>query len=113
MRANLALCLAIVVWLLGCATGQEGGGVNKELAVGYASVTQLRDKAFVLLGEKKISNQEAQEVQREADQAKAELDHAKAMQTVEPAAAEMRLNSALKKIKAYGEKLKAKEKEKP
>jgi hypothetical protein len=104
-----ALYWAILVWLVGCATGQQEGGFNKELAVGYASVTQLRDRAFVLLGEKKITKAEAREVQEEADQAKAELDHARAMHPVEPAAAEMRLNSALKKIKAYGDKLKAKE----
>jgi len=73
---------------------------NERLAVGYTSVTAVRLAATDLLLAKKISVDDAQNVLEQSDNARAGLDIARTLNTVDPEAADRRLQSILTGLKA-------------
>lgn len=75
---------------LGLPTPQ---GFNEKLAVGYGTVTQVRETATALLQQRKISSDDAVNVQASADVARVGLDTARALHASDPAAADAKLTA--------------------
>lgn len=79
--AALALILGAVATLLivlpGCVSMEAPKSFNDRLAYGYASVAAVRDTAASLLERKRISIEDAKQVQALADQARTALDLAR------------------------------------
>jgi len=65
----------------------------QKLAVGYSSVTAVRQSATTLLTAKKITADDAQNVQAQADNARAGLDIARTVSKTDPKAADAKLTS--------------------
>jgi hypothetical protein len=65
------------------------------LAVGYVSVTTVRESALTLLRAEAITVEDAENVQAQADNARAALDIARGLRSVDFEAADQRLASAL------------------
>lgn len=98
--------LVLTLMLAGCA--QLGLApaetFNQRLAVGYSTVTAVRQSATTLLVAKKITAEDAQNVQRQADNARAGLDIARGLEKTDPTAANAKLlavRTALTALQAY------------
>lgn len=63
----------------------------QRVAVGYASVTTVRQTATALLKAKRITVDDAENVQQQADNVRAALDIARTMHAADPPAAEAKL----------------------
>lgn len=77
---------------------------NERLAVGYSTVTTVRQTATTLLQAKKITADDAQNVQQQADNARAGLDIARTISKTDAKAADAKLTavrSALTALQAY------------
>lgn len=66
---------------------------NQKLAVGYATVTQVRETATSLLVAQKIGSKDAENVQASADVARVGLDTARTMAAVDPTAANAKVDA--------------------
>lgn len=66
---------------------------NEKLAAGYSSVTAVRSSATTLLVAKKISSDDAQNIQTQADTARAGLDVARTISKTDQTAANARLTA--------------------
>lgn len=106
MKAEMFL-LAIAIMLLS-ACAQLGipkpETFNERLAVGYSTVTAVRQTATTLLQAKKISADDAQNVQNQADNARAGLDIARTISKTDLKAADAKLNAvhtALTALQSY------------
>lgn len=89
--------LAILTLLVGCS--QLGipkpQTFNQRLAVGYTTVTAVRQTAITLLQADKITANDASNVQEQADNARAGLDLARSIHATNPQAAETRLDAVI------------------
>jgi outer membrane lipoprotein SlyB len=65
---------------------------NQQLAVGYGTVTQLRESATMLVQTKKLSPADAMNVQMTADSARIGLDTARTIHAADPAAGQVAVN---------------------
>ena len=77
---------------------------NQKLAVGYTTVTAVRETATKLVVAKKLNPDDAQNVQNQADTARAGLDVARDMFKATPVAADNKLTSvttALRALQTY------------
>jgi hypothetical protein len=112
-RVTLFSFLLIAVLLSACAqlglpTAET---FNQKLAVGYGTVTQVRETATQLLVAKKIDVDDAKNVQTTADAARAGLDTARAMyNSGQIGPAEQRLNAARTALTALSAYLASREK---
>lgn len=97
----LALVLAI---MMGCAAlGLSAPETfNQKLAVGYATVTTIRDTATLLLNTGKINAADGTNVLNSTDAARAGLDTAREIGKTDPAAAEFKVNSVRTILTALG-----------
>ena len=74
-----ALAVAFVVAILpGCVSMEAPKTFSDRLAYGYASVAASRNSAAAMLERKRISKEEAGQIQSTADQARTALDLARA-----------------------------------
>lgn len=73
---------------------------NERLAVGYATVTGIRDTAATLLTAGQISKEDAVNIQAQADNARAALDVTRSLAGINVTAAEERLASTLRILEA-------------
>ena len=95
----LLLTLAAACAQLGLPTPQT---FSERLAVGYVAVTAIRDSATKLLVAKKISADDAQNVQNQADNARAGLDIARKLADVDAANAKLAsVQAALVGLQSY------------
>jgi len=103
-RNQFVMMLAVVCVAcaqLGLPTAET---FNEKLAVGYGSVTQVRETATQLLTAKKISADDAQNVLTATDVARTGLDTARKIHATDPKAGESKLESikvALTALTAY------------
>jgi hypothetical protein len=78
---------------------------NQRLAIGYTTVSTVRDTATVLLNSKKISVKDAENVQEQANNARSGLDLARTMfRDGQATSAESKLttiNTALRALQTY------------
>lgn len=77
---------------------------NQKLAVGYITVTAVRETATKLVVAKKLNPDDAQNVQNQADTARAGLDVARDMFKATPVVADNKLTSvttALRALQTY------------
>lgn len=93
----ILLSLASACAQLGLPTAQT---FNEKLAAGYSSVTAVRDTATTLLVAKKISPDDAQNVQNQADNARAGLDIARSAHAVNATAADAKLTQVMAALTA-------------
>ena len=103
MKYLLVILLSIAASCaqLGMPTPQT---FNEKLAAGYAAVTSARETATTLLVAKKITADDAQNVQNQADNARAGLDIAKKLSALDPDAANAKLtavSTALIALQSY------------
>lgn len=82
----LALCAACAQ--VGLPTAET---FNQKLAVGYGTVTQIRTSALQLLQAKKITADDAQNINNSADQARSGLDIARSLSATDLSAANNKL----------------------
>jgi hypothetical protein len=68
---------------------------NQKVAVAYATVTQVRTTATQLLEVKKISSDDAANVQISADVARVGIETARKISTLDPKAGDAKLNSVM------------------
>jgi hypothetical protein len=100
------LLAAVIVFLSACASMGVPSPQNfgEQLAVGISTVTEVRNSAGTLLVAKKISADDAQNVQTQADNARAALDVARSMRATDPGGAQTKLTTTitiLQGLKAY------------
>lgn len=97
-----AACLAVVVQFAGCATLglPTAETFNQKLAVGYGTVTAVRNTATALFLSEKITIEDAENVQQHADTARAGLDVASSVQLIDPTTAEKRLSASLTMLRS-------------
>lgn len=98
------LLLALLWMAAGCA--QLGMPIpqtfNERIATAYASVSAIRDTATVLLQAKKISPDDAQNVQTQADNARAGIEIARKILDLESANAKLSsVQAGLVALQAY------------
>lgn len=111
MKLTRYSIVIVMAWLLaacasvGLPTPQT---FNERLAVGYATVTIVRDTATTLVTASKISPLEAQNVQNQADHARDALDLARVTAKTDPASADTRLTATLQLLTALQSYLAAK-----
>ena len=93
--ARALLFLFVVSLLTACAQlGLPSAGTfNERLAVGYTTVTTVRQSATTLLVAKKITADDAQNVLSQTDNARAGLDIARTMSKADPKAADAKLTA--------------------
>lgn len=113
-RANighLAMVAALSV-LTACALlgGASAKTFNERLAVGYSTVTGVRQVATSLVQSDAITADDAANIQRQADVARAGLDVAAKLQTVDLKSAEARLTSTLQILHALEDYLRSRHK---
>jgi len=105
MHAHRYCLLLLALLLVGCeALGLKPETFNQRLAVGYGTVTTIRQTATTLLQAKKISADDAQNVQNQADNARAGLDIARTIGKTDEKAADAKLASvttALRALQTY------------
>jgi hypothetical protein len=96
-KAFWFLPYAILLLVVGCAALGIAAPqtFNEKLAVGYASVTSVRQAATTLVGSGKLTPDDAQNVQTQADTARAALDIARQTQTSDPSGAATKLDSTI------------------
>jgi hypothetical protein len=97
------LAAIAVLGLLGACSifGMPGAkSFNERLAVGYSTVTTVRQSATTLVSADVISPGDAANVQQQADNARAGLDIARTLTTVDPKAADARLVASLQILTA-------------
>lgn len=83
--------LAIGMLLVGCATKPQT--FNQRMLVAYNTVTEVRTQTTVALAAKKISADDAQNIQDQANTARKGLDVARTLRATQPASAEDRLEA--------------------
>lgn len=93
----IALVLVQACSSLGLPTAQT---FNERLAVGYGTVTQVRQTATQLVVAKKLGSADAQNVQTQADNARAGLDIARDLSKSDLPAANNRLQMATQVLTA-------------
>lgn len=106
------LCLVSVLGLLSAcaALGIPGAkSFNERLAVGYSTVTTVRQSATTLVQSDAISPEDADNVQKQADHARAGLDIASTLKNVDQQAADARLLSALQILHALEDYLRSRQ----
>jgi hypothetical protein len=88
--------MVAVAAIVGCSTAglPEAKTFNERAAVAYGTVTAVRNTTTELLVSKKITNQDARNVQDQADLARAGIDTAVSVHTSDPNGAESRLTTA-------------------
>lgn len=95
MRNALSLYLILLLVIAGCAGIPTPETYNEKLAAGYQSVTAVRDAALGLLAAKRLTADDAQNVQQQADHARAALDISRKMRATDPAASDAKLQAAI------------------
>jgi hypothetical protein len=107
--------LLFAATLVGCAALglPKAETFNQRLAVSISTVAEARNTALVLLKAKKISPDDAQNVQDQANGVRAGLEIARSLARTNPAAAELRLDAARAAIAGLQAYLASREKEKP
>lgn len=93
----LILLLVVGCAALGLATPQT---FNEKLAVGYGTVTAVRQAATTLVSSGKLSPDDAQNVQDQANNIRAALDIARTMNKTDPIAAQTKLDSTIVVLQA-------------
>lgn len=91
----------LLVALSACATFKT---FNEKVALGYTTVTQVRDTTKTLLESDHISVNDAQNVQKQADNVREGIDIAREMKANDTPGADNKLQSvsvALKALKKY------------
>ncbi len=106
IRSRNYLVLLLFAGLVACAqVGLPNADTfNQKLAVAYSAVTQVRTTATTLLQAKKISADDAQNVNNQADHARAGLDIARAVSKTDLTAADAKLtavHTVLTALSAY------------
>lgn len=98
---HAVVLLSVAVAVAACATLglPEAKTFNERIAVEISSVTAVRDTALTLLKAKKITPDDAQNVQDQANTVRAGLDITRTLGGTNPAAAELRLDAARATIK--------------
>jgi hypothetical protein len=94
---GMALALLGACASLGLATPQT---FNQKLAVGYASVTALRDTTNTLATAKTITVNDARNIEAQLDNARAALDIAKSTYATDPTGAQSKVDTALTALTA-------------
>lgn len=94
--------LVLALYLSACGTlGVPTPETFRErIAAGYVTVTGIRQTNLTLLQAKKISPDDAGNVNTSADQARAGIDIARNLETVDPAGATNRLNASIAILQA-------------
>jgi len=105
-HARIYLSLVALLLIVGCETlGIAKPETFKEkLAVGYVTVTAVRQSATTLLTAKRLTADDAQNVQDQANNARAGLDIARGLEKTDPKAADAKLTAirtALTALQAY------------
>lgn len=103
----VALALLTACAQLGVPTAKNFG---ERLAVGYIAVAGVRDGATTLLQARKITADDAQNIQKQADTARAGLDIARNLRATNPGAAEDRLSMTITALTALQTYLQARNK---
>lgn len=98
LRYGAFLLLVLVV--AACSNIAAPQTFNEKLAVGYGMVTAVRTSTTTLLTAKKISVDDAQNVQAQADNARAGLDIARSSFAGNPASAEAKLSAVTMALQA-------------
>lgn len=103
---ELSIVPLLAILLLGCASmGVPTPQTFRErIAAAYVTVTGIRQTTLTLLQAKKISPDDAGNVNQSADQARAGVDIARSIETVDPTGADNRLNASiaiLESLQAY------------
>ena len=98
--------ISILMILTACATLglPTADSFNERLAVGYTTITTVRESATVLLQAQKISKPDAQNVLDQTNNARTGLDVARSMSKTDMTAADAKLNAiraALVALQAY------------
>jgi len=99
-------CVMLLALVVGCAAlgSATPDTFNQKLAVAVASVSEVRGTAVTLLAAKKISVDDAKNIQAQADVAREGLNVARGMSGTNLSDATTRLevaNTALKALQAY------------
>jgi len=110
LGAAAALWFAFFTMLLltSCASVPAPETFNERLAAGYQSVTAARAAATTLLGQKRITADDAQNVQAQADTARAALDIARTVHRTDPPGGDAKLTAAITTLTALQAYLNAK-----
>lgn len=95
--AAVALLVLCACSSLGLPTAKT---FNERLAVGYGTVTTVRQETGTLLSGNRIKAEDAQNVQTQADNARTGLDLARAVSPTDPTGAETKLTQALQVLQA-------------
>lgn len=82
---------------------------NQKVAVAYGAVTQVRETTTALLTAKKISAEDAQNLQASADAARLGVDTARKIQATDPTAANARINAVMTSLNALAAYLASRE----
>ena len=94
MKSLYLAAAACLIALAGCASLQPKS-FNEKLAVGISTVIAARTTATVLLSARKITADDAQNVQNAADNARAGLELARTIHATLPEQGNARLNAVL------------------
>jgi hypothetical protein len=101
MRQKAIGLLAVIAALLvACASLPAPETFNERLAAGYSSVTAARTTATTLLEQKRITGQDAMNVQAQADIARQALDIARATHRIDAVAGDAKLTAAVTTLTA-------------
>lgn len=102
----LAVMLLAGCQLLGVPTPET---FSERLAVGYSTTTTVRQTTLTMLQARKLTPDDAENIQQQADNARAGLDIARTMRGVDLQAADARLTATLTGLTALEAYLRARE----
>lgn len=100
-QLSLIALTSVAVFVGGCSSLglPTAKTFNERLAVGYGTVTAVRNTAATMLVAREITPQDARQVQQHADMARSGLNVAADLQLTDVPAAEQRLSTSLQILK--------------
>lgn len=93
---GLALIGLMVFAISACDSVPKPKTFNESAAVAIVTVTQVRETATALLVAKKITVEDARNVQKQADNARSGIEVARALYKADPFAGQMELSTVVK-----------------